>query len=261
MLSNLISSEPISTVSVGDQSLKIIRTRRKSSIALKAKPEGVAVLVPQHLSNRQLSRLLNKHQSWLQQSLKRLEQHRQNQPEPPIFTGQAGDVFEWLGASLRVAVHRLESNSPSKSSYALLNDQSCLVHIKECDKRGRDKPESDVVCHLIESHLKQVAHHYLEPKLTYYAEQIGVEFKSLTVKGYKSRWGSCYPDGRIQFNWRLLQAPSWVVDYVVVHELCHLIHPNHSNLFWDLVNQHYPQTPEAKSHIRLHGARWIQFLQ
>ncbi|MCF6345251.1 MAG: M48 family metallopeptidase [Thiomicrorhabdus sp.] len=85
--------------------------------------------------------------------------------------------------------------------------------------------------------------------------------RELLVKGYKSRWGSCCSDGRLQFNWRLWQAPDWVIDYVIVHELCHRVYPNHSKAFWALVMQHYPKTNEAKRMIKQQGKRWIKFLE
>jgi hypothetical protein len=102
---------------------------------------------------------------------------------------------------------------------------------------------------------------YLASKLEQYTKQIGVTHQSVTVKGYKSRWGSCSSDGRLQFNWRLMQAPRWVIDYVMVHELCHIIHPNHSREFWALVQKHCPKRDEAKRYFKQHGSMWIQFLQ
>ncbi|CAN8141022.1 conserved hypothetical protein [uncultured Thiomicrorhabdus sp.] len=64
----------------------------------------------------------------------------------------------------------------------------------------------------------------------------------------------------MQFNWKLLQAPKWVVDYVIVHELAHLVHPNHSRDFWNLVQQHYPETLKAKVYLKQSGNQMMQFL-
>ena len=57
----------------------------------------------------------------------------------------------------------------------------------------------------------------------------------ISVRSFKSRWGSCDKKGEVVFNWNIIKAPHSIVDYVVIHELCHLIHPNHSKDFWQLV--------------------------
>jgi len=250
------SSPPIKAFSVGDQSLSVVRTSRKNSIALKQKADGVVILVPSNFSNRRLMNLLNSHHDWLKQTLSGFEKRQLNRTPLTRFKGVEGDQFEFFGETYSLS---LKESSQSESS-VLIENRHCYVHLAKSKRQKQPEPATQVKV-LIEAFMKQQAQDYLLPKLELYAEQIGVQFKSLTVKGYKSRWGSCYADGRIQFNWRLLQAPKWVIDYVVVHELCHLIHPNHSRAFWDLVCLHYPETPKAKAYIKQHGQQWIQLLQ
>ncbi len=250
---------------VGHQQLPIVRTTRKKSIALKTRPAGVVILVPKHFSNKRLLALLTGHHEWLQKTLNSLELRQASYQPMSLFRGKEGDVLEFLGVK---TVFRIQHKEPSPHENdmetvadVLINDETCSLQWNELhySKLCADDYATQA-CRNIQAFMQKQAVTYLEPKLAHYAQQIGVEPKSLTVKGYKSRWGSCYADGRIQFNWRLMQAPSWVVDYVVVHELCHLVHANHSKAFWDLVNQHYPQTPQAKRVMKTHGARWIQLL-
>ncbi len=250
---------------VGHQRLPIVRTTRKKSIALKTRPAGVAILVPKHFSNKRLLALLTGHQEWLQKMLKILQLRHASYQPTSLFQGREGDVLEFLGARAVFCIqHKATAPHETVSDVAtdvLIKDESCSLYWNE-RHYGQLSAEEQVTqaCQNIQAFMHKQAVEYLEPKLAHYALKIGVKPKSLTVKGYKSRWGSCYADGRIQFNWRLMQAPSWVIDYVVVHELCHLIHANHSKDFWALVNQHYPQTPEAKLVMKTHGARWIQLL-
>jgi len=77
----------------------------------------------------------------------------------------------------------------------------------------------------------------LKEKTERYAKQIGVSPAAVSVRNFKSRWGSCDKKGQVVFNWNIIKAPHSVVDYVVVHELCHLIHPNHSKEFWQVVSR------------------------
>ena len=77
-------------------------------------------------------------------------------------------------------------------------------------------------------------------KTKQYAGIIGVSPNSISVKNYKSRWGSCSSKGDISYNWRIILAPPHIVNYVVVHELCHLRHMNHSPAYWKSVKQVFP---------------------
>jgi predicted metal-dependent hydrolase len=74
------------------------------------------------------------------------------------------------------------------------------------------------------------------------------------VKDFQSRWGSCTPRGRVDFNWKIIMAPNRVVDYVVVHELCHLKQHDHSPQFWKLVESIMPDYLESKEWLRVNGA-------
>ncbi len=250
---------------VGHQTLPIVRTTRKKSIALKTRPAGVAILVPKHFSNKHLLALLTGHQEWMQKALKTLELRHPSYQSMSLFQGKEGDVLEFLGAQTVFRIQYKET-APHEAvtdvvADVLIKDEVCSLYWNERHYCQLSADEcATQACQNIQAFMQAQAVAYLEPKLAHYAQQIGVEPKSLTVKGYKSRWGSCYADGRIQFNWRLMQAPAWVIDYVVVHELCHLVHANHSKAFWDLVNHHYPQTPQAKLVMKTHGPRWIQLL-
>ena len=100
---------------------------------------------------------------------------------------------------------------------------------------------------------KQRAEIKLNEKAKRYAKQIGVEYKTVGIKSYKSRWGSCSVDGDIDFNWKIIMAPNRIVDYVVVHELCHLKHHDHSPQFWQAVEQVLPDYAERKEWLKENG--------
>jgi predicted metal-dependent hydrolase len=87
-----------------------------------------------------------------------------------------------------------------------------------------------------------------------YSPIVGVETNGYKVKEFQSRWGSCTPSGRVDFNWKIIMAPNRVVDYVVVHELCHLKQHDHSPQFWKLVESIMPDYAESKEWLRVNGA-------
>jgi hypothetical protein len=87
------------------------------------------------------------------------------------------------------------------------------------------------------------------------AERLGVSgWRRIRIADQSSRWGSCSTTGTLSFNWRLVLAPPAVLDYVVVHELCHLRQPNHSRAFWRLVDEADPEWRAANGWLRRHGA-------
>jgi predicted metal-dependent hydrolase len=91
------------------------------------------------------------------------------------------------------------------------------------------------------------------------AERLGVTYGRIRIADQRTRWGSCSPTGTLSFNWRLVLAPPEVLDYVVVHELCHLRVPNHSRRFWDLVGERRPGWREQRGWLREHGAELLAF--
>jgi predicted metal-dependent hydrolase len=91
------------------------------------------------------------------------------------------------------------------------------------------------------------------------ASALGVRYERIQVRDQRTRWGSCSTRGTLSFNWRLALAPHDVLDYVVVHELCHLREPNHSRRFWNLVESRRPGWREQRVWLREHGAELLAF--
>jgi predicted metal-dependent hydrolase len=91
------------------------------------------------------------------------------------------------------------------------------------------------------------------------AARIGVTFERIRIGAQRTVWGSCSPRGTLSFNWRLVLAPLEVLDYVVVHELCHLRVPNHSRPFWALVEDQRPRWRDQRDWLRVHGPELLAF--
>jgi predicted metal-dependent hydrolase len=85
------------------------------------------------------------------------------------------------------------------------------------------------------------------------APMIGVQYQQVTIRDQKTKWGSCSRKGNLSFNWRLILFPRKVLRYVVIHELCHLRHFNHSPRFWRLVEQHDPNYQSSIEWLKVHG--------
>jgi predicted metal-dependent hydrolase len=91
------------------------------------------------------------------------------------------------------------------------------------------------------------------------AGRIGVSYRRIRIGAQRTLWGSCSSRGTLSFNWRLVLTPPDVVDYVVVHELCHLRVPDHSRSFWMLLERHRPQWRDQRAWLRDHGGELLAF--
>ena len=101
--------------------------------------------------------------------------------------------------------------------------------------------------------LKYEARRICESRAAIFAEKAGMEYSGVRISSAKKRWGSCASPGRLCFAYRLVLAPLWVLDYVVAHEVSHLLHKNHGKRFWKKVEVLYPKYKNARTWLHTHG--------
>jgi predicted metal-dependent hydrolase len=91
-------------------------------------------------------------------------------------------------------------------------------------------------------------------RVTYFAKQLGLSPGKITIKDMAYRWASCGKNNSLQFNWRIMMAPITIIDYVIVHELCHFKYKNHNDAFWNEIDKVMPDYPERKEWLKNNGA-------
>ena len=106
----------------------------------------------------------------------------------------------------------------------------------------------------VADYLKREAELDLSAAVQKYCDMIGVSGRKITLRDTRSRWGSCSHDGRLNFSWRLILSPDYVLDYLAAHEVAHLIHMDHSEKFWELTHQLCPNTDRAETWLKFHGS-------
>ena len=116
---------------------------------------------------------------------------------------------------------------------------------------------SDEIKSLLSKWYINHAEKYLYEKTILYSKIINVQPKSIRIKKYKSKWGSCSYNGNISYSWPIIMSPIKIIDYLVVHELCHLIEHNHSNLFWQKVQNYVPDYMFRKKYLNLNSKNWV----
>lgn len=105
----------------------------------------------------------------------------------------------------------------------------------------------------LEAPYRQAAKEYIPKRVAFFAGELGVTYGTITIRDQKTRWGSCSSKGNLSFNWCLILAPPKVLDYVVVHELCHRREMNHSPRFWALVESIMPDYPARRQWLKNYG--------
>ena len=154
------------------------------------------------------------------------------------------NFFHFLGDTLKLKV--LEGG---KVGTQLIDDY--LLTTVRSSEIG-DLRKSRIKTYIEKWYVKE-AYKKLEEKVIKYSEIIQVSPREMKVRNYKTRWGSCDNKGRLTFNFHLIKAPHTIVDYVVIHELCHMIQPNHSKLFWDEVAKYDPYYKDHKKWLKGNG--------
>jgi len=127
-------------------------------------------------------------------------------------------------------------------------------------ERGAQSPRLGLDPNRIsEAEARRAARELVTMVLDEEAPALGVAYRRVQIRDQRTRWGSCSPSGTLSFNWRLVLAPFEVLDYVVVHELCHLQVPDHSRRFWQLVGRQRPRWREQRDWLREYGAELLAF--
>jgi predicted metal-dependent hydrolase len=119
--------------------------------------------------------------------------------------------------------------------------------------------ESEHVSRRITDYLKRQAKRDLEVAVRRYTEVLGVTCRRISIRDQASRWGSCSTSGVLSFSWRLVLAPRFVLDYLAAHEAAHIVHMNHSALFWKLARRLHPGTDRAEAWLKIHGPSLHRF--
>lgn len=125
-------------------------------------------------------------------------------------------------------------------------------------KRKREQYESTEVDLLTGEDIKQLAARacqYIPERVAYFAELVGVTYGRITIRNQKTRWGSCSSKGNLNFNCLLMLTPPEIIDYVVVHELCHRKEMNHSKAFWSEVEKVLPDYRQSVSWLKEQGSQ------
>jgi predicted metal-dependent hydrolase len=197
------------------------RQARRIVLRIDLESDGVSLTLPRRAALDEGLALARDRADWILKCLAKL---------PPRVRFQPGARMPLMGDEVTLR-HDPHAHTPVRR----VGDQVIVGgHIEHFTRRLTDW-------------LKREVRQALAPRAHEMAERLGRQVARIAVRDTRSRWGSCAPSGNLSFCWRLAFAPAWVIDYVVAHEVAHLVHMNHSQRFWKTVDSLGVSTEDARS--------------
>ena len=254
-------ASPVVHLSVGPQKLPflMVRNPRARRYLLRLRPDGTAsVTIPRGGSQAVARQFVQRHAAWLERELQRL----QAQPRK-LAAWQIGTEILLRGDAVRIEAgpngnDKEIEDQPSRRRFGSAGEneddatrEAETVRFGSESVRGPD-PATDLRP-AIEGHLRKLATRELPPRVLELATRHGLTVRRITVRSQKSRWGSCSRRGTISLNWRLIQTPAFVSDYICLHELMHLRQMNHSPGFWREMERVCPDYRMAERWLKEHS--------
>jgi predicted metal-dependent hydrolase len=224
--------------------------KNRKSIQLKLKStDHVTITAPAKFPNAGIEKILFDKSKWIIKQIGKLTSIATNPINKSISHGAA---ILYLGQPHTLIFITRDNCKPT----VLLEENRILLHLPPL-------PPNDVSTAsqlLLSQWYLDCASKTLSAKTAFWASTIKVNPKRITIKDQKTRWGSCSSRGNINYNWRIIMAPKDVIDYLVVHELCHLRIPNHSESFWHEVEKYSPHFKQHRAWLRTNGMMLMSIL-
>lgn len=217
--------------------VQLVRHPRARRYVIRVRADGtVRVTIPRHGSKREALHFAREKADWIARQRQRV-QSRERAPR----SWTSGRPI-WVGGRL---VPLQVTQIPSGRAVAVADE---LVPIG---------PDEECLRSPVQACLRRRAVRDLPTRVHALAAAHALRVSRVTVRDQRTRWGSCSSSGRISLNWRLVQMPVAVADYVIIHELMHLRQPNHSRRFWALVEAACPTFRDARAWLRRHGGELL----
>lgn len=226
--------------SVPEIEYQVVRSRRKTADIVIERDGRVLVRAPGNVPDDQIANIVEAKRYWIYMNL---AEWRDLNATRIVREYRNGEGFLYLGRSYRLS---------------LVADQVDLVLLKGgrfCLRRDlADRGDIDAARAAFRNYYIARGNERISQRVRYFAPKVGVKFAGIDVRELGHRWASCSPTGRLAFHWKCMMAPPTIIDYIVVHELCHLHHLDHTEAFWNEVDKVMPSFRERKEWLKINGA-------
>ena len=220
----------------------VIRRKGRKTASITVAPDNaVTIIVPDQLDDDAVAAIIRRKQAWIHHKIAFNNDVRfPHKPKEYI----SGEAFQYIGRNYRLKVLPGDTRGVE-----LKAGRFCV-----CVPAGLTaEAHTARIAEELEGWYREHAATKLAQRSHLHAKRMGLEIGRVGIRDYRRQWGSCLQDGSIQFNWRVILAPLRIIDYVVIHELCHLVHRNHSPHYWRLLALYLPDYAESKEWLRVNG--------
>ncbi|MFN3701218.1 MAG: M48 family metallopeptidase [Alphaproteobacteria bacterium] len=220
--------------------VKVTHSQRARRLALRLDPKErvVNLVVPRGVSLKKAEDFAKFHETWIKKAMMEL---------PPPMPFEHGRVIPVLGRDRLIQVYVDKTRLTTEIK---LKVNKLEIYTNKADPSAR-----------IERFLKELAKEKISELARAKAVHINKKIPRITIRDTKSRWGSCSEDGKLSFSWRLIFAPLKAMDYVIAHEVAHLVHLNHGKRFWTLCRELSRDFIEGEYWMRNHGHELMRYGQ
>lgn len=208
--------------------------RRRLTISVE-RNRKIIVRAPEGISDEKIRKTLETKRQWIYEKISHPQKY-QDLPHPPGKELVSGESALYMGRLYRIEVVKSGMDSVQFAQRFLIPAS-----------RGVKRDEALREWYIMKAHEK------ILPRINVHARELGVDVVAARIVDNRYRWGSCTLKDNININWRLIKAPMFVIDYVIIHELAHLIESNHTPRFWNVVRTQSPTIDKAKAWLKEHG--------
>lgn len=221
-----------------DFTYRLVRSRRKTADIVLERDGSLVLRVPEDLPDWKIDQILDAKRLWIHHNLAEWREMNAARTQREFRNGEG---FLYLGRSYRLA---------------LVPDQKEPLLLKAgrfCLRRSLAR-EPEEARRAFANYYTARALERVRARVDYYSPKVGVTPRRLAVRDLGHRWASCSPNGNLAFHWKCMMAPLTVIDYLVVHELCHFHVLDHTQAFWNEVDKVMPDSRERKDWLKKNGA-------
>lgn len=222
----------------------VIKSNRAST-SIVVEPDGrVFVRAPKKKTEEEINIIVVKKREWIADKLRKISEIKK--PIPLVREFISGEKVLIKNKQYRIKIHG-QARVRSKITFS-----AGVIHIYVNQVlEGPDREQE--VKKILKRWFNRYARNYFSQRIQKYQALLNVDIKGLSIREQRKRWGSCTSDNHLNFNWRVIMAPVTIIDYIIVHELCHALEKTHSARFWDLVKSVLPDYEERKEWLRING--------